>query len=223
MDFETLKFIFTALGSAVGGGFAGNYITKLLENKNKKEERQFEKNKSGQDLAFETLTAQIASLTTRVEFLEKENARLRLVEDEKEREINLLQTTVLMMQTNWDNFPFPVWFKDLNGRMRYFNKRYADVFITPNGKNPLLYLGSTDKEFWGDELGAEYILHDVTPKRLHKPWRGIEKTKLGEDFVYYDVLKYIEKTGGTPIGFRGIAFDVVPDYIMKQFYNEKNI
>lgn len=219
---DTIETIITAIGSAVGGGFAGNYFTKIIEKKKREAEIAHETSQSGQALAFETLNKQILSLEVRIDKLEAENQRLKLAEDEKEREINLLQTTVLMMQTNWDDFPFAVWFKDLNGRMRYFNKRYAELFIIPNGKTPRGYLGKTDSEFWGDLLGSEYTLNDKEPMRLHKPWRGIERTLHGNTYAYFDILKYVEKSGGTPIGFRGIAFDVVPDYLVKQFYNEKN-
>jgi hypothetical protein len=222
MNFEVWQLIVGALGTLTGGGFLGNYLTKVQERKKAGEELEYARFKDQQTLAVEILSKQVDALEVKVNALEKLNEHLRTKLDEEERKSNLLQTTILMMQTTWDHFPFPVWFKDLNGYMRYFNRRYAEVFLLPNDMQPSEYLGKNDEQYWGDKLGKTYMVNDKKPVGVGSPWRGLEPVLISGQIKHWDVLKYTETNGRTPVGYRGIAFQEVPDYLVKIYNDEKN-
>lgn len=198
MKIEIWQLIAGTIGTLFGGGVLGQYV----KSKNEKKRGEIE-------ILVGGLEKMILALEKRIEILEKENKELRDKIDLKDREVNILQSTIIALNDSWDAFPLPVWFKDSKGRMRYFNTRYAEVFILPQNKDPHDYYGKTDSEFWGLDTGIEFHSNDMEPLRLKKVWRGIENIPMPAGVEKWDILKYVEEKSGVLVGFRGIALEKI--------------
>lgn len=59
-----------------------------------------------------------------------------------------------------EDSPFPAWRKDARGRMVWLSKSYIKNYLQPNGLEEEDYLGKTDIEVWGEEIGGEYYRND---------------------------------------------------------------
>jgi PAS domain-containing protein len=195
MTVELWQLLVSNAVTLIGGGIGGQYL------KGRQDQKQSELQTS-----FNVLEKQIERLEARIVSLELQNDKLRIREDQKDKDIIVLQAMVLNLNNQWNDFPLPVWFKDLQGRMRYFNKSYEDTFIRPFKKNPLDYIGKTDAEFWGSEAGDPFREHDYRSKTSGlNYWLGIEEVPMNEGTVLWDVLKYTEQKSGITVGFRGVA------------------
>lgn len=80
--------------------------------------------------------------------------------------------------------------------MIYMNKTYQVNFMEAGGLSPFDYIGKTDIEFWGTELGTEYLKEDIEVYRTgedlyavgNSPVSGkllIVKWRTLENGVYY--------------------------------------
>ncbi len=138
---------------------------------------------------------------------EKENSdRIRKLENE----VNELRSKLMLMESAHYDLPLPQWLKDLDGTMLSFNTAYEDKFILPNDKNPSDYLGSTDSEFWGEEIGREYLANDKKVMRAKKLLHLTETVKVfGGKNETWEVYKYPRYAGRVLIGIGGIAFKPV--------------
>lgn len=82
------------------------------------------------------------------------------------REISDLQNKLIMLESATMDSPLPMWLKAIGtierpGIMLVVNKAYEDRFLIPRGKKAIDYIGKTDQEFWGEQLGNSYWAVDL--------------------------------------------------------------
>lgn len=150
---------------------------------------------------------------TLLEKYKEDNDQLRKHERENRKQLEELKEIVgelrnklLLMESAHYDLPLPQWLKDNNGVMLAFNTAYEDLFIIPNNMNPADYIGHTDIEFWGEEIGNEYRSNDIKVERSRKPTHVVETVKnvYGDDELW-EFFKYPRYAGRTLIGIGGIA------------------
>lgn len=127
-------------------------------------------------------------------------------------ELNELKSKLIVLESAHFDIPFPMWLKSLDCKMISLNTEYENHFLSPIKKRAKDYIGKTDHEFWGMEIGKEYAFNDnLTLKSKNGYWSGKERIKIGEE-EYTDqwtVVKYVRYSGRTPIGIGGIAIPIL--------------
>jgi PAS domain S-box-containing protein len=152
-----------------------------------------------------------------IERWEKDNARLRsevdamqsahLIErkalmdelDRMRREIGDLRGKVALMEHAQSDVPAPQWLKDLDGRVLSVNRAFEQAF----GKVAAECLGRTEREIWGDDIGANLMENDQQVIHLGQPLHTVEE--YGEHGTWF-VLKFNKMAGSAKIGVGALAF-----------------
>ncbi len=149
----------------------------------------------------------------------KKNDELEAKNDVLEKEIQLLKVKQAGLEAKimFDNAikiasKKAKWRKFSDGKMASFNKAYEKKYILPFGKDPLLYPGKTDTEFWGKETGQEYSKKDTYVISTGNDWSGFEVVtdKFGnsEDWLFHVEPMYL---GDDIIGTQGTEIMSKPD------------
>jgi len=112
--------------------------------------------------------------------------------------------------------PVPTWFKDLQGNMVTLNAAYEETFLKPNGKDRYDYIGKTDLEFWGQELGdiglaESYRQADLDVMMKREQIRSENQVNINGNLVDLIIIKYPVWSAGPDwngkkmIGVGGVA------------------
>lgn len=122
-----------------------------------------------------------------IEKLESRVSYLESVERDKDKIISILQATQ-------QGSPFPIWAKDLKGRMVSLNDAYEDAFISPNGLRKEQYIGKTDSQFWAligqQDHGIRYHKNDHEIMESEKMTRFEEKIYINGVLKDLTIYKY---------------------------------
>lgn len=127
-------------------------------------------------------------------------------------ELSELKSKLMVMESAHFDIPFPMWLKSLDGKMISLNSEYEKHFLIPSGKTAKDYIGKTDHDVWGVEIGKIYAFHDnMTLKSKNGYWSGKETVILNEtDYTeQWTMVKYVRYSGKTPIGIGGIAIPIL--------------
>jgi len=142
----------------------------------------------------------------------QDNERLRIREHElekrvvgMEKRIHDLSNKLQLMESAHQDLPLPQWLKDGNGTMLALNGAYEEKFLIPNGLVREDYVGRTDRQVWGDEIGRQYQTHDRIVISKKEPVHSIETVKIGEHHNKWQIYKYPRFAGNALIGVGGIA------------------
>ena len=143
----------------------------------------------------------------------EDNQRLRLQEIENTNKIQTLQkdlvairAKLLMLESAHVDLPYPMWLKDLDGTMLSVNRAYEDMILKPLGFIASDYMGLTDSEIFGEEIGKEYRKNDMAVLNTKAVYDGPESVQVGPHIVEtWRVIKYLRYAGGVPIGIAGLA------------------
>jgi PAS domain-containing protein len=179
----------------------------------------------------------ISALSTDSQILREDLARykqemseIRLAEQEcadrnliLEKRVNKLFSDFRILQLASPKLPTPAWMKDEAGVMVSLNDEYEALYLKPIDKTREDYIGKTDTEFWGKEIGEIYRRNDLKVMHDKSPIASIEpiQTKDGVKEVY--VLKYPLLVGEdyvVGIGGHTIAEEYI-NYFIK-VYNDKH-
>jgi len=128
-----------------------------------------------------------------------------------DKDIYELRSKILIIENSNFDIPFPTWLKNTDLKMLALNKKYEQMFLFPVNKTILDYLGKTDKEVWGEEIGFEYSEHDMELLNgLKEVWIGKETIIIKGNNISerWRIIKYVRKIGTTVIGIGGIAIPV---------------
>lgn len=112
--------------TAIGGGAVFKALDYFINVKRE--------NRSDFDLINQRLNDEIKRLYERLNLLEKENEVL-------EDRVKVLEGTV-------EDLPFPMWHKDLNGNYSWVNQSFINTFLSPLGKSARDILGNQGRAVW---------------------------------------------------------------------------
>jgi len=160
---------------------------------------------------FETLIEQYKEdnlrLREEVAAMRDEIKEMAAEQRKDKQEIHNLSLKLQLMESAHYDLPIPAWLKDTNGTMLSLNAAYEELFIVPLGKKIEDYVGKTDSEFWGEEIGKEYLLNDLKILRQGKSEIVTETVVMANgEKSQWMILKYPRMAGNTKIGIAGIAF-----------------
>lgn len=116
-------------------------------------------------------------LTAAYNIIKEDNDRLRLDNNDYRSRLEQVEKELFVirhLQASANHIPFPQWSKDKDGRMVWLNPSYELVFLAPHGKSAENYLGKTDVEKWGEEVGKIYQAGDTQVMLKKKAIKLIE-------------------------------------------------
>ena len=140
---------------------------------------------------FEKLWSNYAKLETRFELLEIENADLRL--------------QLINLKTYHPEMPIPMWLKDTNGKMLSLNQAYEDMFLFPQSKTRLDYIGNYDEAIWNEDIADAFRSNDLiatSTKSFVEVHEELLDNPLLKPWRFY---KYPIYSQGVFIGIAGLA------------------
>lgn len=201
MNEQLLRLI---VGAITGGGLVSLLQWYLSLRKAKLSERQYDQSE---------YQAIIGEMRQERERMGGEIEALRQIEKRLSHQITALQLEMselrnrlaLMVGTNM-NLPVAMWIKSPDGRMVFLNDTYERLFLMPIGRRKEEYLGQTDREFWGEEIGKIYEDNDrLADTAVSGLWRIepylLHNGEQGEAIV----LKFAHKLGEYSLYRVGIA------------------
>lgn len=205
------------IAGIIGGGSLTAMFQSWRESKKDKSDEVFRIIDQYKEL-IEQHKSQIEQHKLQVSKMEKaeEECKLRLekhesIIDDLRHTIMELRNKMIQLETTNNDFPFPCWFKDMNHHMVWINPAYEELILKPNGKTEQDYIGKSDIDVWGDELGLSYQISDKKSIR-HKGGVVITNEKViiaGADMTdAWKIVKWVRYLGTTPIGYCGAAIPV---------------
>lgn len=137
-----------------------------------------------------------------------------------------LKLDLRLLELALPELPTPMWTKSSDGVILKLNKAFEDKYLRPLGKWNEEYIGKTDIEFWGKEIGQIYHDNDIIVMKSGKTQIFREPVKQPDGKIVYDyTIKYVRKLDDEyVIGLGGIALaeDIVKMLIDKAKLNEAN-
>lgn len=151
-----------------------------------------------------------ATLRDRIVKMEERITSLEDKLDAEKNRANFLDAQIRIWESAHQYLPIPQWLKAADGRMLALNKAYEDAFLIPIGKKGSNYIGLTDREFWGEEIGAEYETDDNVVRitgetKIFKETIILDGVNVSDDWI---IMKYNRKIDGAFVGVGGIAFPI---------------
>jgi PAS domain-containing protein len=194
---EIIQTVVPAIATLLGGGLIGKYFA-----------HQQEKRKQGTS-EFRELMIERKNYTTelseRIDELEKLIETQTQIMRQQSEEINKLRMQLITLENSANDAPLPIWLKDNNGYMIFLNSYYEDMFLTPAGKTIDDYIGKSDVDVWGEEIGEEYRGNDLEVHYNRKAIRYVENVKVNGVESAIEVLKYPRFYKNQVIGIGGLV------------------
>lgn len=121
-----------------------------------------------------------------------------------------LQHQLTLLEVAHIDLPLPQWMKDTKGIMLTLNDAYETHFLMPNNLERKDYVGHTDIDVWGEEIGKEYQRNDAKVKQKKRAMvvRESIHIKRGDITDSWIIMKYPIYSGRVLIGIAGVAFPV---------------
>jgi len=143
-------------------------------------------------------------------------------------EYNQLKLSMQILEVSMPSLPTPMWTKSDTGVMLAVNAAYEDLILKPIGKKKEDYVGKTDVEFWGKEIGQTYYKNDLEVMRDKATKVFIEPIYTEEGKITsIVVIKYVRTIENQfVVGIGGIAIDsIIAEEILSKFqtYKEHSI
>jgi PAS domain-containing protein len=113
---------------------------------------------------------------------------------------------LMLLESVHNDLPLPQWIKDKHGRMLALNKSYVNVFLAALGKDADDYIGKTDEDVWGKDIGSKYMLHDEWVMEKKQPIYLEEVVKTTDGNVLWQIFKYPRFEDGVVVGVGGLAY-----------------
>ena len=191
--------------TVLGGGIVGSFFTYKL-GKKKQDNNDFisiiSEHKQLLEIYKEEYKTEVVELRKKLESVE-----LKLIM--RDAEITQLRNQLMIFESSHSDIPIPVWLKDTDGKMLFLNEEYEKAILQPLGKTRNDYIGKTDIEVWGDDIGSNFLEHD---KQIIRGRRSIQFEEVwpGANEVFYTgkVIKYPRFLGRTVIGIGGVIVDI---------------
>jgi len=212
--FENINGITVLLSGVVG---ALTWVTSNFVSKRQSKRDDFKAISDAYAIEFERQNKKLIDLEARVQACADNEA-------EQASKIRNLQLTIKSISIQGLQLPIPMWMKDELGTMISLNDDYEKSFLLPLGKSREDYIGKTDVEFWGKEIGEIYSSNDQAVIQSKKPMVTVEpiNTVKGIDKVYAIKYPYLISEQYV-VGLGGIAIseDFVDSLIEKKINKEQ--
>ena len=75
-------------------------------------------------------------------------------------EIEKIKSELMLFSSFRQQLPIAWWIKDVEGKMKEISAEYERIFLEPNGKTRIDYIGNNDITVWGEEIGRAYMNND---------------------------------------------------------------
>ena len=165
---------------------------------------------------YELLTSEFKShkeeSNKRIKQLEKDFSDCEGNHRATEKTLNDLNNKVLHLETSVNELPFPMWMKDIDGKVLYVNQDYENSFLRPMGKTISDYLNHTDYDVWPKEIADEFNRNDkAVVKSRKKYWVGTEPIIVAGNDISdeWKIIKYVRFAGKVPLGISGVAVPII--------------
>lgn len=166
---DTIKVVFTIL---IWKGL--EYVLKFRKQNQEISTAQSTDNRDEFQLLRDTFRAEFERQNIRIAELENEVKKLKNEHQEEiDRRVKAEQaliTTGVMLNELYEsiealklvdnNLPAPKWVKNKELKMIDLNDAYERMFLTPHGKSKKDYIGHSDIDVWGKEIGKAYQKND---------------------------------------------------------------
>ena len=212
--FENINGITVFLSGVVG---VLTWVTSNFVSKRQSKRDDFKAISDAYAIEFERQNKRLIDLEARIQACADNEA-------EQASKIRNLQLTIKSISIQGLQLPIPMWMKDELGTMISLNDDYEKSFLLPLGKSREDYIGKTDVEFWGKEIGEIYSSNDQVVIQSKKPMVTVEpiNTVKGIDKVYAIKYPYLISEQYV-VGLGGIAIseDFVDSLIEKKINKEQ--
>jgi hypothetical protein len=142
------------------------------------------------------------SYRERVVSLEAENKLLESKIEKLEAKVIQLTLDVKLLRSHSEHYHFPEWVKDGNQRLRHGNDAFRLHFIEAQGRELSDYIGKTDIEFHGPEIGEYYREKSLKVFESGIPSVDIDKAVINGKETYFRVQRMPIFSGNIVIGTR---------------------
>lgn len=211
------KIIFNVISFIGGGGLLWLFNSYIKLRQDKREDKASAQNEF--KVLQEGLMIEFARLNTRIGDLEKDLNEEKQAHTETKQLLfqfqNMveklgdsligLQTEIGQMGLVENDSPIPMWRKSKDGMMLDLNKPYETMFLKPNGFSKAHYVGKTDVQMWGEEIGNEYARGDSEAINKRDVITFLEKVKFGSKIYRMWIVKWPVFSGSEIIGVQGLA------------------
>lgn len=155
---------------------------------------------------YRSLAQEYREETVRLRQIERQCLELEIM---LTRELDQVRAKMILLESASQDLPFPHWLKSNGtktnpGIMMAVNQAYENAYLIPIGKTASDYIGKTDAQFWGKELGVNYWNNDLKVINSGIPIDVCEIDPIitGDSIR---VVKYPRKLGSRVIGIGGIV------------------
>ena len=178
--FENINGITVLLSAVVG---ALTWVTSNFVSKRQSKRDDFKAISDAYTLEFERQNKKLIDLEARIQACADN-------EIEQASKIRNLQLTIKSLSIQGLQLPIPMWMKDELGTMISLNDEYERTFLLPLGKSREDYIGKTDVDFWGKEIGEIYTRNDQVVIHSKKPMVTVEPVNTNDGVSKVYVIKY---------------------------------
>lgn len=200
-----MKLIAAVFGS--GGLVAGfNYMRAKVNARKSSEQLAIESFKESTNIAVDALKNQLKDITDRVRSLEQQNEKLKQEIHTKNETIIELRSQLSRLHAHYDNLPFPVWAKGIDGTVIYLNTAYERVFLYPLDLRIKDLIGTKAEAAYGKDAVDTMQQNDFSSYRSEKRnWIGVEMVPLTPPEPWI-IKKWTEELNGSVLAYYGAAF-----------------
>jgi PAS domain-containing protein len=210
--------IISALGIGLGSFLTYLYNKRQASNEEKKIDNQAltEREKNAQSFSLEAFKIfreayenDLKDLRGRVLATEIAEKKCREDYDNLEEKFEKLKLNLKLLELALPELPTPMWTKSSDGIILRLNKAFEDKYLRPLGKWNDEYIGKTDIEFWGKDIGSVYHNNDLLVMKTGKTQVFKEPVLQADGTIKHDfTIKYVRKIDDQyVIGLGGIALE----------------
>lgn len=137
--------------------------------------------------------------------LKKEITQLQKLQNtniDLEKKLNAISSEIVIFKASSDNFPFPYWIKDLNGKIIYINEAFVQKYLKPRFLTYTEYVGHYDANVFSISESEVYKRNDSLVLSTKRPLCFIEKA--GKNLVR--TVKFEYKLNGVVVGIAGVEY-----------------
>lgn len=154
-----------------------------------------------------------------IEYLKKENIErdskiqelVKTVEaqgqkiEQQSKEITMLRTQIILLESSHYDHPYPSWWMDMEGHLVLANQAFESLFLIPEGRNLVEVNGNAPGQLFGNQAGLEYLEKHNWVLSRKRPWEGAINFEINGKSSAEHVVLYPRYSGKQIIGVSGMV------------------